>query len=228
MKIVGGALVEQVRAVAAWSRRRCPEDREEQDDQDDEAEDGRQRADVAAAQPVDVVPRTHRRCRRVLDGLGRLGLRGWWSRHGLLGRSLRRPMSPLRPAVMSSTTWPVVSDCRVDLRGHLAEVERGDAVGDLHDVVHVVRDEDDRRGRCRPAGGPGSSTCSVCATPSAAVGSSRMTSLLFHSTALGDRDGLALAAGEAATTFCAPTSGCAPTGPRGSRSPAAPSSSRPG
>ena len=40
------------------------------------------------------------------------------------------------------------------------------------------------------------STCSVCATPSAAVGSSRMTSFEFHCTALGDRDRLPLAARE--------------------------------
>ena len=41
-----------------------------------------------------------------------------------------------------------------------------------------------RRGRGRPAGVPGSSTCAVCATPRAAVGSSSTTTLEFQSTAL--------------------------------------------
>ena len=41
-----------------------------------------------------------------------------------------------------------------------------------------------------------SSTCSVCATPSAAVGSSRMTSREFHMHRPRDRDRLALPAGE--------------------------------
>ena len=63
-----------------------------------------------------------------------------------------------------------------------AEAQDGDAVGDLEDVVEVVRDEDDREpllGRRLTS----SSTCCVCATPSAAVGSSRITSFEFHITA---------------------------------------------
>ena len=43
----------------------------------------------------------------------------------------------------------------LDLGGDPAEVERVDAVGDLHDVVHVVRDQHDAESVCRPAGAPG-------------------------------------------------------------------------
>ena len=50
---------------------------------------------------------------------------------------------------------------------------------------------------CSPEARTRSSTCRVWATPSAAVGSSRITSLRVPHHGLGDRDGLALAAGQA-------------------------------
>ena len=67
--------------------------------------------------------------------------------HGrLLRRTLAaaaaRPTSPLRPEVISSTIWLVLLSLR-DLGSDPAEVEGVDAVGDLHDVVHVVRDQHD-------------------------------------------------------------------------------------
>src|SRR5829696_711942 len=37
----------------------------------------------------------------------------------------------------------VVDVLRGDVRGHTSEVERGDPVGDLEDVAHVVRDQHD-------------------------------------------------------------------------------------
>ena len=73
------------------------------------------------------------------------------------------------------------------LAGHLggdpAEVERGDAVGDLEDVVHVVGDEHDAEA---VVGEPADEVehLRVCATPRAAVGSSSRTTLEFQSTAL--------------------------------------------
>ena len=63
-----------------------------------------------------------------------------------------------------------------------AEPKHGDAVRGLEDVVEVVRDEDDREPLLGEALDE-RSTCSVCETPSAAVGSSRITSLEFHITA---------------------------------------------
>ena len=53
------------------------------------------------------------------------------------------PRSPERPAVISSTIWVWVTSLVGDVGGHPAEVERGDPVGDLEDVVHVVRDQHD-------------------------------------------------------------------------------------
>ena len=42
---------------------------------------------------------------------------------------------------MSSTTWLWVTSDGLDVGGDPAEVQRGDPVGDLEDVVHVVRDQ---------------------------------------------------------------------------------------
>ena len=52
-------------------------------------------------------------------------------------------MSPLRPDVISSTICVVLVSVLLDLGGDPPEVEGDHAVGDLHHVVHVVRDEDD-------------------------------------------------------------------------------------
>ena len=64
-----------------------------------------------------------------------------------------------------------------------AEPEHGDPVGDLEDVVQVVRDDARRASPCSARRLTRSSTCRVWATPSAAVGSSRMTTREFHITA---------------------------------------------
>ena len=52
-------------------------------------------------------------------------------------------MSPLRPAVISSTIWVVLVSSVLTSAATRPEVERGDPVGDLHHVVHVVRDQYD-------------------------------------------------------------------------------------
>ena len=57
-------------------------------------------------------------------------------------------------------------------------------VGDFEDVVQVVRDEHDGEALLGEALDERRAPARVCATPSAAVGSSRMTSLEFHCTAL--------------------------------------------
>ena len=65
-----------------------------------------------------------------------------------------------------------------------AEPEHGDPVRDLEDVVQVVRDQDDRQPLIgQPLDEEEPETWSVWATPSAAVGSSRITSREFHITA---------------------------------------------
>ena len=141
--------------------------------EDDEAEHRRQRARVAGAEPVDparegVGDRALLDVEGELAGAFRLGQRpgvdvglGSVGRHGGPLRCSRsavagaRPMSPLRPDVMSSTIWVVLVSVGLDLGGHPAQVERRDAIGDLHDVVHVVARSARRRGPGRPAAGPG-------------------------------------------------------------------------
>ena len=114
------------------------------------------------------------------DGVDRLRVRGG---HRRSARARGIPATFVgTPAVIAWTTscWVVVAPV-VDA-DVAAEPEHGDPVGDLEDVVEVVRDEDDREPLL---GEPltSSSTCWVCATPSAAVGSSRITTREFHITA---------------------------------------------
>ena len=83
------------------------------------------------------------------------------------------------PAVIASTTSCWVVLLALEDADVTAEPQHGDPVGDLEDVVEVVRDQDDRE-PCSPRRLTSASTCRVCATPSAAVGSSRITSCEFH------------------------------------------------
>ena len=77
-----------------------------------------------------------------------------------------------------------------------AEIQDGDPVGDLEHVVEVVGDHHHGRRRAPTSVLISSSTIAVCATPSAAVGSSMITSLRLRHHRLGDRDRLALPAGQ--------------------------------
>ena len=118
---------------------------------------------------VPVVARRRRRCRSgraAVLGCGLRGAVGLGARHARSSSAAtratlsespasRRCRPPLRPVVISSTTWVLVDVLGAHLRGHPPEVQAGDAVGHLEDVVHVVRDEHARRGRCRRAGAPG-------------------------------------------------------------------------
>ena len=108
-----------------------------------------------------------------------------------IGHALRRGRCGLRAVARSdapgrhesTTIWRSISAAGPH-RDHPAEVQHRDPVGDLEDVVHVVRDDDARRALGRRAGGPARAPSPSGPRPSAAVGSSMITSLEFHSTAL--------------------------------------------
>ena len=92
-------------------------------------------------------------------------------------------MSPLRPLVMSSTIWPVVTDeagtcAAIWPRYRAATLSATCLTSFMLCEMRMTASPLSARRRTR------FSTCSVCATPRAAVGSSRMTSLLFQSTDL--------------------------------------------
>ena len=124
------------------------------------------------------------------------------SRHRLRGRPFRRCRRPW---------WGRRRD-RVDdlLLGRLATLEDGDVlaetedrdpVGHLEDVVRLCEMRT-TASPCSARRRTRSSTWRVCATPSAAVGSSRITMREFHITGAADRDRLALAAGDRLATGC--------------------------
>ncbi len=149
------ALLEQVGEVAVGEEAAV---RDAEDDAgDDEAGDGRQRTDVAAAHlrevfadvAAEVVLRDRRRRRR--DGL--FFHRG----HACAPfTSITPPLVAAAPAVAGRQPELAAATggdqfnnlgerhiARLDLRGHLPEVERRDAVGHREHVVHVVRDQHD-------------------------------------------------------------------------------------
>ena len=152
---------------------------------------------------------------------------GWSSVSSVMSVALRRsrsaglsemPRSPERPAVISSTTWLWVTSLAGDVGGHPAEVERGDPVGDLEHVGHVVRDEHDAEA---VVGEPADQVEDL-----AGLGDAERRGRLVEQHdlgvpehRLGDGHGLALATGQAGDRAGAPTSRCAPRARPGSRGP---------
>ena len=135
-----GALGEHVAEVVEAAEGRL--DGREQDHQDDQSGGRRQRAHLAAAHPLHVEPEV------VAGGVGRGRGRGDGGEVLVGARRPRpRPRPPaacsrrrgcvmpalLRggPVVISSTSCCWLTSERAHLRGHLAEVEHRDAVGDL-------------------------------------------------------------------------------------------------
>ena len=86
------------------------------------------------------------------------------------------------PVIAATTSSGVVSACAERRRPGGPRPQDDDAVRDLEHLVQVVRDDDDPR-PCSRRRLISASTCAVCATPSAAVGSSRMTTFASTSTA---------------------------------------------
>ena len=142
-----GALGEHVAEVVETQEGRL--DDGEQDHEDDQPGGRGQRAHLAAPDPLDVEPEVVTRrvgsghCRgdggQVLAGGVHLGCLP----RALVVEAGHADAPSRRPVVMSSTSCCWLTSAARDLRGHLAEVEHRDAVGDLQHLVHVVRDEDD-------------------------------------------------------------------------------------
>ena len=106
-----------------------------------------------------------------------------------------RPSSPERPAVINSTAWVWVTSLVRTCGHHPPQVERGDAVGDLEDVGHVVADEDDAEALL----GEAPHQVEHLAGLRDAEGRGRLVEhhdLGVPEHGLGDRHGLALTAGE--------------------------------
>ena len=108
----------------------------EDDDDDRQADDHRRAAELAA---LDVLPEPG--C-RALDRLGDVE-RGGVGRHGGVGR--RDPGNLRRLAGSDRVDDLVLRHLRAREQARVApEPKHGDAIGDLEDVVEVVRDQDDR------------------------------------------------------------------------------------
>ena len=79
---------------------------------------------------------------------------------------------------------------RVDRRDLLAAAQHADAVGDLQDLVELVRDDDDRRRRGRAARAAPRAARTISGGVSTAVGSSRISTLRVAVERLQDLDAL--------------------------------------
>ena len=137
------------------------------DDDDAEPDDDRQRAQLAG--PDALPPEAHvagqARLATRPRGVGGAGShRGRrWVRPsvGVDLVSLGHPASSIPgtwssvPAVIACTTSCWVVSARSSMRHALAEAEHRDPVGDLEDVVQVVRDDHDAEVLARPGGGRG-------------------------------------------------------------------------
>ena len=97
---------------------------------------------------------------------------------------------------MSSTSCCWLTSERVHLRGHLAEVEHRDAVGDLQHLVHVVRDQDDGQAPVGEASYEAEDLGGL-RHPEGGGGLVEHDHLGVPEHRLGDRHGLPLTAGEA-------------------------------
>ena len=114
-----------------------------------------------------------------------------------------------------------------DLGGYPSEVQRRDPVGDLHHVVHVVRDQYD----AAPLVGQAAYEVQDLAGLGHTERRGRLVEedhLAVPEHRLGDCHGLALTARQVGHRAGAPTRRCAPTGSPASRVPAAPSRRRSG
>src|SRR4051794_34651701 len=159
-----------------------------EDDRDQEqADDDRQRAELAGADAGPPAPRevAERLVGSTRDS-GGCGVRGIdrgsrahagtsaWTWPGTLDSA---------PAVIASTTWVWVTSVRLysatfcPRRSTVMVSATSKMSCRLWEISTTARP-------CSPRRRTRSSTCRVCATPSAAVGSSRMTTLEFHMTAL--------------------------------------------
>src|SRR5690606_5555508 len=192
----GERLGGQVRDVARAEERLGPQDRE-QDEQRREADDGRERAEFTGLEPVPVVDhrglhvvfaavRREIRVRQFQGGLLAFGdVGGHLVPLQMLSAAVcgARPRSPDRPAVMSSTTWPWVTSVRATsaaTRPRYSAVMRSATSNTSFMLWEMSTTPWPVSARRRTR----SSTWRVWATPSAAVGSSRITTLDSHSAAL--------------------------------------------
>ena len=211
--------------LKAVEERRALQQREDEDE-DDQAEDGRQRADVAAADLGRVVASRRRAgrcpgwCPRRPTGTAAVSVVMPSRRSVATGAMLsvspgrrRCRASPLRPAVISSTTWAWRHLVGAHLRRHPARGRgRRCRSATCEDVVHVVRDEDDAEA---VVGEPPDEVEDLLGLGDAERGGRLVEDdeLAVPQHGAGDRDRLPLAAGQAGDLLAHRLQRCGRTGP---------------